>query len=227
MLAAEGASVAVTDVDVEAGQEVVKEIVEAGGTAAFFDHDVTREADWVHVVEGVQDTFGRPDVLVNNAGVYRVEPLKETTLEAWEALMDVNVTGVFLGLKHCTPLMEEQGGGSVINLSSVAGLVGLSGHTCYGASKGAVRTMTKDAAMELAEAGVRVNSVHPAYIDTQMADYGAEVQDATKDELGDMHPLGHMGEPEDVAYAVLYLASDESTFMTGSELVLDGGYTAQ
>jgi NAD(P)-dependent dehydrogenase (short-subunit alcohol dehydrogenase family) len=141
--------------------------------------------------------------------------------------MDVNVTGVFLGMKHCTPPMVEQGQGSVINLSSVAGLVGVSGHTCYGASKGAVRIMTKDAAMELAESGVRVNSVHPAYIDTQMADYGAETQNATKEELDAMHPIGHMGEPEDVAYAVLYLASEESKFMTGSELVLDGGFTAQ
>jgi NAD(P)-dependent dehydrogenase (short-subunit alcohol dehydrogenase family) len=227
MLADEGARVAVTDVDDQAGQETVKAIVEAGGEAAFFDHDVTLEADWERVVREVTDTFGPPDVLVNNAGIYRIAPMTETTVADWEALMDVNVTGVFLGMKHCTPPMVEQEQGSVINLSSVAGLVGVSGHTCYGASKGAVRTMTKDAAMELAEAGVRVNSVHPAYIDTQMADYGAEVQDATKEELDAMHPIGHMGEPDDVAYAVLYLASEESKFMTGAELVLDGGFTAQ
>ena len=227
MLADEGARVAVTDVDDQAGQETVKAIVEAGGEAAFFDHDVTLEADWERVVREVTDTFGPPDVLVNHAGIYRIAPMTETTVADWEALMDVNVTGVFLGMKHCTPPMVEQEQGSVINLSSVAGLVGVSGHTCYGASKGAVRTMTKDAAMELAEAGVRVNSVHPAYIDTQMADYGAEVQDATKEELDAMHPIGHMGEPDDVAYAVLYLASEESKFMTGAELVLDGGFTAQ
>ena len=227
MLAREGASVAVTDVDDAAGQETVKAIVEAGGEAAFFDHDVTLEEDWERVVAEVKDTYGVPDVLVNNAGIYRIQPLAETTVEEWRALMDVNVTGVFLGLKHCTPLMTENGGGSVINLSSVAGLVGLSGHANYGASKGAVRTMTKDAAMELADAGVRVNSIHPAYIDTQMAEYGADVQGATKDELDAMHPIGHMGEPDDVAYAVVYLASEESKFMTGSELVIDGGYTAQ
>lgn len=227
MLAEEGASVAVTDVDDTAGQETVKEIVQAGGEAAFFDHDVTLEDDWERVVDEVEDTYGIPDVLVNNAGIYRIQPVAETTVEEWKALMDVNVTGVFLGLKHCTPGMEEKGRGSVINLSSVAGLVGLSGHTNYGASKGAVRTMTKDAAMELADAGVRVNSVHPAYIDTQMADYGAEAQEASKEELAAMHPIGHMGEPRDVAYAVLYLASDESKFMTGSELVIDGGFTAQ
>ncbi len=227
MLAAEGASVAVTDVDDTAGQETVEEIVQAGGEAAFFDHDVTLEEDWERVVEEVGDTYGIPDVLVNNAGIYRIEPLADTTVEDWKTLMDVNVTGVFLGLKHCAPRMEEKGRGSVINLSSVAGLVGLSGHANYGASKGAVRTLTKDAAIEFADAGVRVNSVHPAYIDTQMAEYGADVQGATKEELAAMHPLGHMGEPQDVAYAVVYLASDESTFMTGSELVIDGGYTAQ
>lgn len=227
MLADEGAQVAVTDIDDTAGQETVKQIVDAGGEAAFFDHDVTLEEDWVRVVSEVEETFGVADVLVNNAGIYRIESIEETSVEDWKALMDVNVTGVFLGLKHCTPAMKEQGRGSVINLSSVAGLVGLPNHTCYGASKGAVRTMTKDAAMELAEAGVRVNSLHPAYIDTQMADYGAKEQGATKEELDAMHPIGHMGDPEDVGYAILYLASEESKFMTGAELVIDGGFTAQ
>lgn len=227
MLAAEGAQVAITDINEEAGQEAADALSAEGLEVAFFEHDVASEADWARVVDAVQATFGPPDVLVNNAGIYQIEPLDEMSLEDWHRLMDVNVTGVFLGMKHCTPLMREQGHGSVVNLSSVAGLVGLSGHACYGASKGAVRIMTKDAAMELAEDGVRVNSVHPAYIDTQMADYGADVQGATKEELDAMHPIGHMGEPEDVAYAVTYLASEESKFMTGSELVLDGGFTAQ
>lgn len=227
LLAEEGAQIAITDIDAEGGATTVDRITAAGGEAAFFEHDVTSEGDWERVVDAVQDTFGGPDILVNNAGIYHIEPVDEMDVEDWKHLMDINVTGVFLGLKHCTPLMREQGQGSVINLSSVAGIIGLSGHTCYGASKGAVRTMTKDAAIELAGTGVRVNSLHPAYIDTQMADYGAEVQGATKDELDAMHPIGHMGEPEDVAYAVLYLASDESKFMTGSEMVLDGGLTAQ
>ncbi|WP_103026946.1 SDR family NAD(P)-dependent oxidoreductase [Salinibacter altiplanensis] len=227
LLANEGARVAVTDIDEKAGPATVDRIADAGGEAAFFQHDVTSETDWMRVVEEVQATFGNPDVLVNNAGVYHIEPVDEMDVDDWRALMDVNVTGVFLGLKHCTPLMRKQGRGSVVNLSSVAGLVGVSGHTCYGASKGAVCTMTKDAAIELADAGVRVNSLHPAYIDTQMADYGAETLGAPKEELDAMHPIGHMGEPEDVAYAVLYLASDESKFMTGSEMVLDGGLTAQ
>ncbi|MFP4228268.1 MAG: SDR family NAD(P)-dependent oxidoreductase [Salinivenus sp.] len=227
MLAEEGAQVAITDINEEVGEEAADALSSEGREVAFFEHDVASEADWERVVDDVRATFGPPDVLVNNAGIYQIEPLDEMSVEDWKHLMDINVTGVFLGMKHCTPLMREQGGGSVINLSSVAGLVGLPGHACYGASKGAVRTMTKDAAMELAEDGVRVNSVHPAYIDTQMADYGADVQGATKEELDAMHPIGYMGEPEDVAYAVTYLASDESKFMTGSELVLDGGFTAR
>jgi len=227
MLAAEGARVAVTDIDEAAGQETVDRITEDGHRATFFAHDVASEDDWKRVVADVQERYGKPDVLVNNAGIYRIESIPETSVDDWNHLMSINVTGVFLGLKHCLPIMEKEGHGSVINLSSVAGLVGLAGHACYGASKGAVRTLTKDAAMECAASGVRVNSVHPAYIDTQMADYGADVQGATKDELGAMHPVGHMGEADDVAYAVLYLASDESTFVTGSELVVDGGYTAR
>lgn len=226
LLAAEGAKVAVTDINVEAGRSAVAQINDQGYDAAFFEHDVADEDQWRDVVAQVQDTFGAPDVLVNNAGIYLIKPMGEMTVDEWRRLMDINVTGVFLGMKHCAPLMKK-GSGSIINLSSVAGLIGAANHTCYGASKGAVRIMTKDAALELAEDGVRVNSIHPAYIDTQMADYGAEVQHATKEELDAMHPIGHMGEPIDVAYAVLYLASDESKFVTGAELVLDGGLTAK
>lgn len=128
-------------------------------------------------------------------------------------------------MKYLAQHMAENGGGSIINMSSVAGLRGNSGHTIYGASKGAVRIMTKDVAAEYANQNVRVNSVHPGYIDTDMADYGAKVQNATKEDLDKMHPLGHMGKPEDVAHAVLYLASDDSSFVTGSELTIDGGLT--
>ncbi|MFB6274022.1 MAG: SDR family NAD(P)-dependent oxidoreductase [Salinibacter sp.] len=227
MLAEEGAQVAVTDIDTENGQNTTDRITEAGGEAIFREHNVASESDWEEVVAATQEFFGTPDVLVNNAGIYHIEPLDEMSVEDWRNLMEINVDGVFLGMKHCTPLMKEQGHGSVINLSSVAGLVGVANHACYGASKGAVRTMTKDAAIELASDGVRVNSVHPAYIDTQMADYGAEMQNTTKEDLDAMHPIGHMGEPDDVAYAVVYLASDESKFVTGSEFILDGGLTAQ
>lgn len=227
LLAQEGAKVAVTDVNVEEGKKTAANMNDDGYEAVFFEHDVASEEQWQDVVAQVEDRLGVPDVLVNNAGIYLIKPIEEMTVEEWRRLMDINVTGVFLGMKHCTPLMKANGGGSVVNLSSVAGLIGAANHTCYGASKGAVRIMTKDAAIELAEAGVRVNSIHPAYIKTQMAEYGASMYHATEAELDAMHPLGHMGEPIDVAYAVLYLASDESKFMTGSELVLDGGLTAQ
>ena len=227
MLAEEGAQVALTDVDRPAGEDAAAALSAEGHEVAFFEHDVSSEAAWTEVVAEVRSAYGRPDVLVNNAGIYQIAPIEDVSVEDWRRLMDVNVTGVFLGMKHCTPLMREQGHGSVVNLSSVAGLVGVANHTAYGASKGAVRTMTKDAAIELADAGVRVNSVHPAYIDTQMADYGAETQEVSKDDLAAMHPIGHMGEPEDVAYAVTYLASEEAKFVTGTELVLDGGFTAQ
>lgn len=226
-LAQEGAKVAITDVNEEDGEATAAQIRDDGGTAQFYAHDVTDEAAWERVVDSVRNDLGAPTVLVNNAGIYLIKPLEDTTVEEWRHLMDINVTGVFLGMKHVVPAMREGGRGSIINLSSVAGLVGSAKHVCYGASKGAVRTMTKDAAIELADDGIRVNSVHPAYVDTGMADYGAEMSNASKDELDAMHPIGFMGQPEDIAYAVVYLASDESRFVTGAELVLDGGYTAQ
>lgn len=227
LLAQEGAKVILTQRDEEQGEEVASEIQQQGGKAKFVQQDVSQEADWQRVIEETQSVFGTPDILVNNAGIYKIETLAKTRIEDWKKLMDVNAMGVFLGMKYCAPLMTEKGGGSIVNISSIASMVGLSGHTLYGASKGAIETMTKDAAMELAPAQVRVNSVHPAYIDTQMADYGAEQQEASKEDLAKMHPLGRLGKTIDVAYGVLYLASDESSFITGSELVIDGGYTAK
>lgn len=226
-LAQEGAAVAITDLNDEEGEATAAQIRDAGGSAQFYPHDVTEEDDWKRVVDAVTSDLGLPTVLVNNAGIYLIKALEETTVEEWRRLMDVNVTGGFLGMKHVVPAMRNAERGSIINLSSVAGLVGSARHVCYGASKGAVRTMTKDAAIELADAGIRVNSVHPAYVDTGMADYGAEMNKVSKDDLNAMHPIGFMGQPEDVAYAVVYLASPESRFVTGAELVLDGGYTAQ
>lgn len=227
MLAAEGARVAVTDINEEEGRTTAERIEENGGTATFYRHDVASDEDWSRVMEAVQADWGTPNILVNNAGLYLISALEETTVEDWNRIMEVNVTSVFLGMKHAAPAMRADAGGSIINMSSVAGLIGSPGHVTYGASKGAVRTMTKDAAIEFAGEGVRINSVHPAYIDTQMADYGAEKSGQSKEELAAMHPIGHMGTPEDVAYAVVYLASDESSFVTGAELVLDGGLTAQ
>lgn len=159
-------------------------------------------------------------MLFNNAGIYIIKPLAEIELAEWNRLMSINVTGVFLGMKHIMPLMAKQNKGSVINASSIAGLTG--------ASKGAVRIMTKDAAMEYASAGVRVNSIHPGYIDTGMADYASETTGNSKEQLGkNLFPLGRLGSVNEVAKMVLFLASDESSFSTGAEFVIDGGATAK
>ncbi|MFP4299236.1 MAG: glucose 1-dehydrogenase [Spirulinaceae cyanobacterium] len=227
LLAQEGAKVVLTQRHAEQGQEVAQQIEKQGGIAKFVQQDVTSEEDWQKVIQETQASFGTPDILVNNAGIYRIENIPDIVAEGWHKIMDVNAWGVFLGMKYCAPLMVDKGGGSIVNMSSVAGLIGFPGHAAYGASKGAVLTMTKDAAMEFAPCKVRVNSIHPAYIDTEMADYGAEQRGASKEDLGKMHPIGHIGEPMDVAYGVVYLASDESKFVTGAELVIDGGMTAQ
>ena len=226
-LAEEGARVVVTDIDADRGNETVQELEGASGQGLFIEHDVTDEGQWESVVNQAEEAYGGVDVLLNNAGIYLIKPLAETTLEEWNNLMAINVTGVFLGMKHVAPGMAEKGGGSIINLSSVAGLMGVPGHALYGASKGAVRIMTKDVAMEYAPYQVRVNSLHPGYINTGMAEYGAEAAGTTVEELGrEMYPLGRVGEPEDVANTVLFLASEESKYTTGAEFVVDGGGSA-
>lgn len=227
LFALEGADVILSDVDEDQGQEVVNEIQKSGVKAQFLPHNVAKEEDWAQVLEEISKAQKSPNILVNNAGLLLYKELENTTVEDWYKLMDVNALGVFLGMKHCAPAMAEKGGGSIVNLSSTAGLVGVARQTLYGASKGAVRTMTKDAAVELAPKKIRVNSIHPSIVDTQMADYGAEERQKSKEEIGKLYPLGRIGEPLDVAYAALFLASDESKFITGSELVIDGGYTAQ
>jgi len=225
-LAEEGARVVVTDISEKRGEGTVEHIQRNGGEALFLGHDVSQEDQWESVLRQTSETYGGVDILVNNAGIYLIKPLAETTLQEWNNLMAINVTGVFLGMKHSAPAMAERGGGSIINMSSVAGLLGVAGHALYGASKGAVRIMTKDVAMEYASAQVRVNSVHPGYIDTGMAEYGATAAGTDIEGLGQMYPLGRIGEPEDVANMVLYLASEESRYVTGAEFVVDGGGSA-
>lgn len=219
----EGAKVVLTDIKEVEGQKVASEI---GSEAIFIKHDVAKEEDWIHVVNTTIDKFGKIDILVNNAGVYYISPLAEITLEKWNWLMSINVTGVFLGMKHVLPHMAKNKTGSVINLSSIAGLGGAPGHALYGASKGAVRIMTKDVATEYGPFNVRVNSVHPSYIKTAMASYGAETAQTSIDELGKDYPLQRIGNPEEVAATCLFLASDDSSFITGQEIVVDGGVTA-
>jgi NAD(P)-dependent dehydrogenase (short-subunit alcohol dehydrogenase family) len=222
-LAAEGAKVIVTDID-EAGGAATAELID--GEGRFVALDVASEESWIEVMGRVEADFGGLDVLVNNAGLYLIKPMGEITVAEWNRLMAVNVTGVFLGMKHAEPLLARSGKGSIINLSSVAGLIGAPGHLLYGASKGAVRLMTKDAALELAPQGIRVNSIHPGYVDTAMAEYGAEKAGASVADLGGRYPLGRIGTPEDVAQTVLFLASPESSYITGTEHVIDGGGTA-
>jgi len=232
MLAREGARVVVSDINEKEGRCVSDAIVEAGGEAIFVRHDVSQEAGWKDVISTTLSRFGALDVLVNNAGVALSANVEETTLEQWRSLMAINLDGVFLGTRAAIGAMKKTGGGSIINLSSIEGLIGDPNLAAYNASKGGVRIFTKSAALHCAKAGykIRVNSIHPGYILTPMVEHFAEAQGnaaAAKAAIAAMHPLGHIGEPDDIAYAVLYLASDESKFVTGSELVVDGGYTAQ
>ena len=228
LLSNEGAKIVVTDINEESGKQAVKEIKNNGGEAIYIHHDVSKEEDWIKVAEETIKVFGQADILFNNAGIYIIKPLAEITVDDWNKLMSINVTGVFLGMKHIMPLMAKQKKGSVINASSIAGLTGAAGHVLYGASKGAVRIMSKDAAIEYAPMGVRVNSIHPGYINTGMADYASEKTGQSKEELGsNLFPLGYLGSVKDVANTVLFLASDDSAYSTGAEFVIDGGATAR
>ena len=224
LLAREGARVIIADLDEARGKAAANKIRRR---AQFVRHDVRKEEDWTALADYVKRKFRRIDVLVNNAGIYLIKPVAETTVEDLEEILATNVRGVFLGMKHFAPLMAQRKRGSIINISSMDGNVGSEGHAAYGGSKGAVRAMTKDVAVEYAKKGVRVNSIHPAYIRTAMARYGAKVYGQTLKELGEEFPVGHIGEPIDVAYGVLFLASEESRYVTGGELAIDGGVLAQ
>lgn len=232
-LAQAGAKVVVSDIG--DGTHVASSI---GG--AYVKHDVTSEEEWIAAVAFARKTFGGLDILVNNAGIFFVRPIVATSLEDFRRVQQVNVEGVFLGIKHSIPAIAEraqtwEGGGSIINISSIAGLVGSPNVIAYNASKGAVRLMTKSAALECAQAGmkIRVNSIHPGIIDTAMlgqmvtlAEAAGEGANAARARFADRHPLKRLGRDTDVANAVLFLASDAAGFMTGSEVVVDGGMTA-
>jgi 3(or 17)beta-hydroxysteroid dehydrogenase len=229
MLVREGAKVAITDLNEAAGQALAKELGEA---TRFWRLDVTREEDWSSVVDAVLATFGRLDVLVNNAGMGTVKDVETLTLEEWRLVHAVNLDGTFLGCKHGIRAMRQSGAkGSIINMSSVAGLVGVAIYPAYSSSKGGVRLLTKSVALHCAKKGygIRCNSLHPGYVDTPMVDALASVsRDAAtaKERMAKGIPTGRLGHPDEVAHAVVFLASDESSLMTGSEVVLDGGATA-
>ena len=227
MFANEGAKVAIGDVLEEEGRRVAAEIGEEGGQAIFVALDVTSESQWQEAISATLSEFGRLDILVNNAGIGGGGNVEQTTEAEWDRTMDINAKGVFLGTKSAIPAMRHSGGGSIINISSQLGIVGVDNSSPqYQASKGAVRLLTKSTAIQYAGEGIRANSVHPGPIVTPMTEAGRADQDRY-DVTVSRIPLGRYGEPNDVAYGVLFLASDESSFMTGSELVIDGGWVAQ
>tara|TARA_B100001146_G_scaffold202929_1_gene195160 strand:+ start:1365 stop:2045 length:681 start_codon:yes stop_codon:yes gene_type:complete len=226
MFAKEGAKVVLADVTDQEGTAVAAEIAEMGGDALYVHLDVTNEDEWDAAVQSAVASFGKLDILVNNAGIWRRGHVLETSSDQWDDIMDVNAKGVFLGTKAAIPEMRKAGGGSIVNISSTAGLVGSKTSAAYSASKGAVRIFTKSTAVQYAAEGIRANSVHPGPIDTDMGDQ-VWPDAASKAASVTRTALNRMGTPEDIAYGALYLASDESSFVTGSELVIDGGVTAQ
>lgn len=225
LLAEQGARLILTDLNIEAGEATTKEITDAGGEAIFIKHDAASEQEWQQVVDAGIQHFGRIDVLVNNAGILILKPIQETTTEDWDFTQSINTRGVFYGVKYVLPAMQKAGGGSIINISSIYGLVGAPSASAYQASKGAVRLLTKSAAVEYAEHNIRVNSIHPGVIATNMT------KDLIADEASTEALLGSAiirrpAHPKEISWGVLFLASDEASYMTGSELVIDGGYTA-
>ena len=228
LFAREGARVAIADVREAEGKRVEAEVGEAGGEALFIRLDVTREEEWRRAVAAVVERFGALNVVVNNAGITGDSVDLENTEEwLWDQVMDINAKGVFLGMKHTVPQLRKAGGGSIVNISSIAGILGSwQQNAPYGASKAAVRVLTKNAALAYAKDGIRVNSIHPGAIRTPMTEEIAK-DPRVLEAWGERVPLGRVGVPEDIAYGVLFLASDESSYMTGSELVIDGGVLAQ
>lgn len=238
VFAAHGARVVLCDLQDELGHAVAKEITDGGGVADYLPLDVCKEEEWIALVAAVEQKFGQVDVLGNIAGIsgrpagMQVQTgtiagtaLTEQTLESWNRIMEVNATGVFLGTKSVIPAMQRAGGGSVINISSICGIVGSFANAAYHASKGAVRIFSKSAAIQHAKDQIRVNSVHPGFVDTPMARPGLLGNESGKARM-DATPLGRFGKPIDIAMGCLYLASDEAAWVTGSELVIDGGMTA-
>jgi NAD(P)-dependent dehydrogenase (short-subunit alcohol dehydrogenase family) len=223
IFAREGARVLVADILDKEGQDVAKGIGEA---ARFMKLDVTSEPEWQAVVAAAEREFGKLDVLVNNAGISGTYTSDLTSTEAWERVMDINAKGVFLGMKHALPAMKRAGGGAIVNISSISGFTGQLGvHMAYNASKGAVRIMTKTAAVQWARDNIRVNSVHPGFMPPMRTSVGSAKPEWREKVLATV-PMRREGKVEEVAHAVLFLASDEASYITGTELVVDGGFLA-
>lgn len=227
LFAKEGARIVFGDILDAKGKKVEAEINEAGGVAKYVHLDVTDEKDWNSAAKLLSKLYGKLDILVNNAGIAMAgKNLEEVTSEEWDRIQEVNSKGVFLGVKAALPYMKASGGGSIVNISSMAGIVGVPGISAYTASKGAVRLLTKSIAIEYGAHNIRCNSVHPGYIETEMISGLLANSEAMTNRLA-ITPLGIFATAHDVALSVLYLASDESRYVTGSELVIDGGITAQ
>ena len=226
IFAREGATVVVADVDQAAGEQVAAKIKSNGGTARFARLDVTDEGQWEGIVRDTVAAYGRLDILVNNAGISGSSGSDVTSTPLWDSIMDVNAKGVFLGMKHAVPAMRRSGGGAIVNISSISGFVGQDRlHMAYNASKGAVRIMTKSGAVQYARDGIRVNSVHPGFMPPMRTSKLSADPEWRKPFL-DAVPLRREGRVEEVAHAVLFLASDEASYITGTELVVDGGFLA-
>lgn len=228
--AAEGAHVCVVDIDQQGGQATVDELTAAGGQGQFVPADVSREADVERAIAAAADRWGRLDVLVNNAGIYRQGVVDETSYDDWQQVLAVNLSGAFLFSRHAVPLMVRSGGGVIVNVASEAGLVGIQNQVAYNVSKGGIIALTRSCAVDLAERGIRVNCVCPGTTDTPLVQEAVERADdpaRARRELERIRPLDRLGEPEEIASAILYLASEDAAYATGSVFSIDGGYTAQ
>lgn len=225
LFAKEGAKVVVADILKDEAELVANEIIKNGGEALGYKLDVSKAKDWEKLAEDIEKKWGKVDVLVNNAGIFPASGIETATEEEWDRVMNINAKSQFLGIKYVLPAMKKAGKGSIINISSIAGLIGTGMAVAYHASKGASRLLTKTVAAELAKYNIRVNSIHPGIIRTQMVQDFLKDEESTRQILGTT-VLGRPAEAIEVAYGALFLASDESSYMTGSELVIDGGYTA-
>jgi len=224
VFAAEGAKIVAGDVQETQGKAVVEEVKKSGGEAVFVRLDVTQESDWANAVQIAVSRFGKLTTLINNAGVYWPQGVEAETVEKWNQMISVNQSGVWFGMKAAIPALRNAGGGSIVNISSLYGILGSPGSIAYHATKGAVRTMSKAAALEYVKQGIRVNSIHPGMINTPILGNLTQEGDAA---IRAAIPMGRMGRPEDIAYGSLYLCSDEAEYVTGIELVIDGGWLAQ
>ena len=224
IFAAEGAKVVVGDIQDEMGKGVADGVNKSGGEATFVRLDVSKEEDWANAVKTAVARFGKLTTLINNAGIYWPQGIEAETMEKWNKMIAVNQTGVWLGMKAAIPEMRKAGGGAIVNISSLYGIIGSPSSISYHASKGAVRIMSKAAALEYARQGIRVNSIHPGQIETPIL---AGLTPEQNEQIKAATPVGRMGKPEEIAYGSLYLCSDEAAFTTGIELIIDGGWSAQ